>query len=82
MATLEETVTDSGSGQVANATLSDYLVAVNADVPASLSSPRAVAGCLADNSLRPNANRSRRQGSTLILLRRSWWPAIPVLSWC
>jgi xanthine dehydrogenase YagR molybdenum-binding subunit len=32
MATLEETVTDSGSGRVANATLSDYLVAVNADV--------------------------------------------------
>ena len=33
MATLEETVTDSDSGRVANATLSDYLVAVNADVP-------------------------------------------------
>jgi xanthine dehydrogenase YagR molybdenum-binding subunit len=33
MATLEETVTDPGSGRVANATLSDYLVAVNADVP-------------------------------------------------
>jgi xanthine dehydrogenase YagR molybdenum-binding subunit len=33
MATLEETVTDPGSGRVANATLGDYLVAVNADVP-------------------------------------------------
>jgi CO/xanthine dehydrogenase Mo-binding subunit len=33
MATLEETVTDPGSGRVANATLSDYLVAVHADVP-------------------------------------------------
>jgi CO/xanthine dehydrogenase Mo-binding subunit len=33
MATLEETVTDPGIGRVANATLSDYLVAVNADVP-------------------------------------------------
>jgi xanthine dehydrogenase YagR molybdenum-binding subunit len=33
MATFEETVTDSASGRVANATLSDYLVAVNADVP-------------------------------------------------
>jgi xanthine dehydrogenase YagR molybdenum-binding subunit len=33
MATIEETVTDPGSGRVANATLSDYLVAVNADVP-------------------------------------------------
>jgi xanthine dehydrogenase YagR molybdenum-binding subunit len=33
MATLEETATDPGSGRVANATLSDYLVAVNADVP-------------------------------------------------
>jgi CO/xanthine dehydrogenase Mo-binding subunit len=33
MAMFEETVTDPGSGRVANATLSDYLVAVNADVP-------------------------------------------------
>jgi xanthine dehydrogenase YagR molybdenum-binding subunit len=33
MATFEETVTDPGSGRVANATLGDYLVAVNADVP-------------------------------------------------
>jgi xanthine dehydrogenase YagR molybdenum-binding subunit len=33
MAALEETVTDPGSGRVANATLGDYLVAVNADVP-------------------------------------------------
>jgi xanthine dehydrogenase YagR molybdenum-binding subunit len=32
-ATFEETVTDPGSGRVANATLGDYLVAVNADVP-------------------------------------------------
>jgi hypothetical protein len=31
--TLEETVTDPDSGRVANATLSDYLVAVNADAP-------------------------------------------------
>jgi xanthine dehydrogenase YagR molybdenum-binding subunit len=29
----EETVTDPGSGRVANATLGDYLVPVNADVP-------------------------------------------------
>jgi len=33
MATFEETVTDPGDGRVANATLGDYLVAVNADVP-------------------------------------------------
>lgn len=33
MAVSEETVTDPGSGRVANATLGDYLVAVNADVP-------------------------------------------------
>jgi len=33
MATLEETLTDPGSGRVAIATLSDYLVAVHADVP-------------------------------------------------
>jgi CO/xanthine dehydrogenase Mo-binding subunit len=33
MATLEETITAPGGGRVANATLSDYLVAVNADVP-------------------------------------------------
>lgn len=33
MATIEETVTDPGNGRVANATLSDYLVATNADVP-------------------------------------------------
>lgn len=33
MAAFEETVTDPGSGRVANATLGDYLVAVNADVP-------------------------------------------------
>ncbi|HEX6449457.1 MAG TPA: xanthine dehydrogenase family protein molybdopterin-binding subunit [Trebonia sp.] len=33
MAMFEETVTDPGSGRVANATLGDYLVAVNADVP-------------------------------------------------
>jgi CO/xanthine dehydrogenase Mo-binding subunit len=33
-AALEQTVTDPGSGRVANATLGDYLVAVNADVPA------------------------------------------------
>jgi len=33
MATLEETITDPGSGRVANATLGDYLVPVNADVP-------------------------------------------------
>src|SRR5262249_51550131 len=33
MAAFEETVTDPDSGRVANATLGDYLVAVNADVP-------------------------------------------------
>jgi xanthine dehydrogenase YagR molybdenum-binding subunit len=33
MAMLEETISDPGSGRVANATLGDYLVAVNADVP-------------------------------------------------
>ncbi len=33
MATLEETVTDPRTGRVANATLGDYLVPVNADVP-------------------------------------------------
>lgn len=33
MAMFEETVTDPGSGRVANATLGDYLVPVNADVP-------------------------------------------------
>lgn len=33
MAMFEETVSDPGSGRVANATLGDYLVAVNADVP-------------------------------------------------
>jgi xanthine dehydrogenase YagR molybdenum-binding subunit len=33
MALLEETVSDPGTGRIANATLSDYLVAVNADVP-------------------------------------------------
>jgi xanthine dehydrogenase YagR molybdenum-binding subunit len=32
-AVFEETVTDPGDGRVANATLGDYLVAVNADVP-------------------------------------------------
>lgn len=33
MAPLEETVSDPGTGRIANATLGDYLVAVNADVP-------------------------------------------------
>jgi xanthine dehydrogenase YagR molybdenum-binding subunit len=33
MALLEETVTDPGTGRIANATLGDYLVPVNADVP-------------------------------------------------
>jgi len=33
MAMFEETITDPASGRVANATLGDYLVAVNADVP-------------------------------------------------
>jgi CO/xanthine dehydrogenase Mo-binding subunit len=33
MALFEETSTDAGSGRIANATLGDYLVAVNADVP-------------------------------------------------
>jgi hypothetical protein len=33
MAMFEETITHPGSGRVANATLSDYLVAVSADVP-------------------------------------------------
>jgi CO/xanthine dehydrogenase Mo-binding subunit len=33
MALLEETVTDPGSGRIANPTLGDYLVPVNADVP-------------------------------------------------
>jgi CO/xanthine dehydrogenase Mo-binding subunit len=33
MAMFEETISDPGSGRVANATLGDYLVAVNADVP-------------------------------------------------
>ena len=33
MAMFEETVRDPGSGRIANATLGDYLVAVNADVP-------------------------------------------------
>jgi CO/xanthine dehydrogenase Mo-binding subunit len=34
MALLEETLTDQGTGRIANATLGDYLVVVNADVPA------------------------------------------------
>jgi CO/xanthine dehydrogenase Mo-binding subunit len=33
MALLEETVSDAGSGRIANATFGDYLVPVNADVP-------------------------------------------------
>jgi CO/xanthine dehydrogenase Mo-binding subunit len=33
MALLEETTTDPGTGRIANATLGDYLVAVNADIP-------------------------------------------------
>jgi xanthine dehydrogenase YagR molybdenum-binding subunit len=33
MALLEETVTDPGTGRIANATLGDYLVPVNADIP-------------------------------------------------
>jgi CO/xanthine dehydrogenase Mo-binding subunit len=33
MAMFEETISDPGSGRVANATLGDYLLAVNADVP-------------------------------------------------
>jgi len=33
MALLEQTVSDSGTGRIANATFGDYLVAVNADVP-------------------------------------------------
>jgi xanthine dehydrogenase YagR molybdenum-binding subunit len=33
MALFEETITDAGSGRIANATLADYLVAVNADIP-------------------------------------------------
>jgi xanthine dehydrogenase YagR molybdenum-binding subunit len=33
MALLEETITDPDTGRIANATLSDYLVAVNANVP-------------------------------------------------
>jgi xanthine dehydrogenase YagR molybdenum-binding subunit len=33
MALLEETVSDPGTGRIANATFSDYLVAVNADTP-------------------------------------------------
>jgi CO/xanthine dehydrogenase Mo-binding subunit len=33
-ALLEETVTDPGTGRIANATLADYLVPINADVPA------------------------------------------------
>ncbi|TXK40078.1 xanthine dehydrogenase family protein molybdopterin-binding subunit [Nonomuraea sp. C10] len=33
MAMFEETVTDPGTGRIANATLGDYLVPVNADVP-------------------------------------------------
>jgi xanthine dehydrogenase YagR molybdenum-binding subunit len=33
MALLEETMSDPGTGRIANATLGDYLVAVNADVP-------------------------------------------------
>ena len=32
-ALLEETTTDPGSGRIANATLGDYLVPVNADIP-------------------------------------------------
>jgi CO/xanthine dehydrogenase Mo-binding subunit len=32
-ALLEEMITDPGSGRIANATLGDYLVPVNADVP-------------------------------------------------
>ena len=33
MATLEETIFDSATGRIANATLGDYLIPVNADVP-------------------------------------------------
>jgi hypothetical protein len=32
-ALLEETVTDPGTGRIANATLGDYLIPVNADIP-------------------------------------------------
>jgi CO/xanthine dehydrogenase Mo-binding subunit len=33
MAMFEDTITDAGSGRIANATFGDYLLAVNADVP-------------------------------------------------
>ena len=33
MAMLEETVIDSGTGRITNATFGDYLIPVNADVP-------------------------------------------------
>ena len=33
MALLEETLTDPGTGRIANATLGDYLIPVNADIP-------------------------------------------------
>jgi CO/xanthine dehydrogenase Mo-binding subunit len=33
MALLEETTTDPGTGRIVNATLADYLVPVNADIP-------------------------------------------------
>jgi CO/xanthine dehydrogenase Mo-binding subunit len=33
MPLLEETITDPGTGRIANATLGDYLVPVNADIP-------------------------------------------------
>ena len=32
-ALLEETITDPGTGRIANATLGDYLIPVNADIP-------------------------------------------------
>ncbi len=37
-ALLEETVTDAGTGRIVNATLGDYLIPVNADIPTSTSS--------------------------------------------
>ncbi|WP_205314917.1 xanthine dehydrogenase family protein molybdopterin-binding subunit [Nonomuraea lactucae] len=33
MAMFEETITDAGTGRIANATFGDYLIAVNADIP-------------------------------------------------
>jgi CO/xanthine dehydrogenase Mo-binding subunit len=74
MTMLEETIFDSATGRIANATFGDYLIPVNADCPTSTSSSSANRTSSARSAARASVRSGRVAGGSLTL-RRSQNPA-------